>query len=1269
MDRDWMSEPRTSASYKDGVAHFLSIAFRDVPDDAKVLCPCVNCRNRITQNYDRVKTHLRCAGILQSYTKWIHHGEKYDAPSLVFAPVSGNPRNIPISGAHKSNVVEVGDGRSDNMEGLLNTAFGREDSFESISSASIDDDGIYFESSYAEPNMVEDENNTFGDCHNGGEQDMFTRLLKDAKTKLYHGCDKFSRAEYLYLVRRCVNMKDCTLNGLKSHDCHVLLEDILPIALRSCYPSKDVMHIVNELARFFKKLCSKVIDVSELDELQRSIVMTLCDMERVFLPSFFTIMVHLLVHLVEEVKLGGPVHYRWMYPLERSFVRIKALVRNRAYPEGSIVEGYIADECLTYCSRFFDETTRFTRPPRNPEPSDNTKDLYMFESAGEPIGKAITVARFDNQFLVQAHRYVLRHCDELEDFRKEFLDEEKRKLPHTTSLTQSVIDRLSDIVELSYRNYKVVLFRCDWYDVHHRAGMKNDEFRFSLVNFSRKIHTGEKLDDDPFVFSSQVEQVFYSEDPKTEGWHVVTRFRPRDLFDMGVEQPSDEAEQIMVCQMQGINANRSKMSTLPDDFCQSPDILNSDRIDKIQAAAFLNLIRFGTQDGGSELEEENSESDDDAIAELPSAIKRPINIIFPNGEVRQILGNFNVKNMEQLKNGKVIVETDENGVPNDRSGSLLGSYLGKMAQNSTFAPLHIPKWDDDLFVEPQKCIVAHVETKFVYPSETKLLTRDWVLMKVSKGWRSYKHRLKDRYYNLDVRTLNEIPEDVPKGVNAIQWVGLLAIWGQDKHKKLCEKNSECAKQQRNPHTTGRKSHAMLFKEMGEAKKRGKVHEIDLWDEAHKKKDAHMKAVLDMAYHELAKRKTDSSGVLSPKDYDDVFRSVVGKKTKLRGYYDHKNWSHLKVSQGLDVIGQSEEQAMLKLKIKAMDDKLEDMSDDMNLMRTFIEQKYPGENWRNIVVARKNKEVDISEQVGNDIPHEFENILDKSYENVHPTPNNLQELHSISYTKAKDGRGKPSLPHEHMITKQSGIISSAKVSESSQMYIESTRAHDNGNKKQVCSLKCTNAKDRRANPSIPYERTNAKGYSFGQDSRNDITNGSVNNFEDSHTNRNAIQNNVQRLQSVSSTRPKESYSSQDLPYQNLTTKQSIIQSSVKRPRTSQSFVESILPHDKTKQVPQRKEAVLKHTSSKSGQREVYLFSLNAINKDKLVAKGNLVTANATHVVGRNMLGNEYYGVAIHTVTNIGDERLPRPPFENCNTLRDAIGYVIAWPRAYDINGGL
>ena len=79
------------------------------------------------------------------------------------------------------------------------------------------------------------------------------------------------------------------------------------------------MKIITELSNFFKKLCSKVLDVSELDKLKDNIVMTHCNMERIFVPPFFTISVHLLVHLVEEAKLGGPVQYRWMYPLERYF--------------------------------------------------------------------------------------------------------------------------------------------------------------------------------------------------------------------------------------------------------------------------------------------------------------------------------------------------------------------------------------------------------------------------------------------------------------------------------------------------------------------------------------------------------------------------------------------------------------------------------------------------------------------------------------------------------------------------------------------------------------------------------------------------------------------------------------------------------------------------------------------------------------------------------------------------------------------------------------
>lgn len=64
-----------------------------------------------------------------------------------------------------------------------------------------------------------------------------------------------------------------------------------------------------------------------------------------------------------------------------------------------------------------------------------------------------------------------------------------------------------------------------------------------------------------------------------------------------------------------------------------------------------------------------------------------------------------------------------------------------------------------------------------------------------------------------------------------------------------------------------------------------MHKIDLWDEAHKKKDGNYtnentKTLMDTTYEELAKRKTNNNGSLSCKDYSEVFESVIGKESKL-----------------------------------------------------------------------------------------------------------------------------------------------------------------------------------------------------------------------------------------------------------------------------------------------------------------------------------------------------------------------------------------------------
>ncbi|CAM8960375.1 unnamed protein product [Rhodiola kirilowii] len=84
---------------------------------------------------------------------------------------------------------------------------------------------------------------------------------------------------YAGSLRNKINLDDKKFIGLKTRDCHVMLQCLLPL----------------------------------------EIVKILCQLERIFSPAFFTIMVHLMVHLPDQILLKGLVHYSWiwMYPMER----------------------------------------------------------------------------------------------------------------------------------------------------------------------------------------------------------------------------------------------------------------------------------------------------------------------------------------------------------------------------------------------------------------------------------------------------------------------------------------------------------------------------------------------------------------------------------------------------------------------------------------------------------------------------------------------------------------------------------------------------------------------------------------------------------------------------------------------------------------------------------------------------------------------------------------------------------------------------------------
>ena len=111
----------------------------------------------------------------------------------------------------------------------------------------------------------------------------------------------------------CVNLKEGKINGLKSHDCHVLLQRLLPIGTRP-YLHKNISTTISELSNFFHALCKKALSISELEKMQELI---LCKLEKIFLPGSFNVMVHLAAHLLWKAKIVGPIGYSWMYPIGR----------------------------------------------------------------------------------------------------------------------------------------------------------------------------------------------------------------------------------------------------------------------------------------------------------------------------------------------------------------------------------------------------------------------------------------------------------------------------------------------------------------------------------------------------------------------------------------------------------------------------------------------------------------------------------------------------------------------------------------------------------------------------------------------------------------------------------------------------------------------------------------------------------------------------------------------------------------------------------------
>ena len=72
---------------------------------------------------------------------------------------------------------------------------------------------------------------------------------------------------YTSNIKSLVSVNDLKLVGLKSHDCHVLMQQLLPIVIRDILPDK-VRVAITCLCFVFNAICSKVIDPRQMDDLE-----------------------------------------------------------------------------------------------------------------------------------------------------------------------------------------------------------------------------------------------------------------------------------------------------------------------------------------------------------------------------------------------------------------------------------------------------------------------------------------------------------------------------------------------------------------------------------------------------------------------------------------------------------------------------------------------------------------------------------------------------------------------------------------------------------------------------------------------------------------------------------------------------------------------------------------------------------------------------------------------------------------------------------------
>ncbi|TYK20855.1 transposase [Cucumis melo var. makuwa] len=642
---------------------------------------------------------------------------------------------------------------------------------------------------------------------------------------------------YSLNIQSLVSLTDLKLYGLKSHDHHVLMQQLLPVAIRGILP-KHVRLAIIRLCFFFNAICKKTIDTSHLKGMQEDVVVTLCLLEKYFPPSFFTIMVHLVVHLVREIEFCGLVHLWWMYPFERYMKVLKTYVRNRNRPEGCMVENYIVEEAIEFCSEFIAGVSfiglNSSVIKKNSNVDRALSASFFIRSSKEQLDQAhLYVIQNVNDVLpyVEQHMESLRKLNFGKARSKKWIQEEHNRSfsrwlstwvalalevpknsitpslrwiahgpsPDVTTYSGYIINgyyyhtkRRDDIRRVQNSGVSITATTMQVSSSKDKnpvivigltIEVKVDELGFTMVDLKRIGHKS-----DSFILATQAKQVFYVQDSANPEWSVVLTSPQRTIEEDFFED--EIGDMLQECGYETIK----RMPNV--DTPNETDDTNSTYIRHDCEGRWVEKVRNITAIFMME------DSSEDEREMLPEVRKKSF---VPRGPTT-------MSELALVRNSgqKLPIQFNEHGQPVGATSKKMQSYIGVCVRQQI--PITYNSWKEvpnELKDKIYDCISMSFDLQ---PN-----AKHSILMSASRKFRTFKTTLTQKYIlpSKDQPSLLQFPPKIYSHINQEDWESFvdarLSEEWEDYSRIQRERRSKCVYN----HHMSRKGYANLADELDE----------------------------------------------------------------------------------------------------------------------------------------------------------------------------------------------------------------------------------------------------------------------------------------------------------------------------------------------------------------------------------------------------------------------------------------------------------------------